>query len=64
MLQLVSQVQVPLSNLSGIMPQWYNMIASAERLIELEQLKADSSTRQYTAADIYVIKILLLLLTM
>ncbi len=52
MLQLVSQVQVPLSNLSGIMPQWYNMIASAERLIELEQLKTDSSTRQYVAADI------------
>lgn len=52
MLQLVSQVQVPLSNLSGIMPQWYNMIASAERLIELEQLKQDSSTRQYDADNL------------
>ncbi len=37
-LQLIQQVQVPLRNMSGIMPQYYGMLASAERLMELEQL--------------------------
>lgn len=37
-LQLVSQVQVPIMNLSGILPGYYSMIASAERLIEIQNL--------------------------
>lgn len=35
-LQLVSQLRAPLQNVSGIMPQYYSALASAERLIELE----------------------------
>ncbi len=42
MLQLVSQVQTPFKNLSGIIPQYYQAIASAERLLELENLKEDT----------------------
>lgn len=37
-LQLVSQVQVPIMNLSGILPGYYSMLASAERLIEVQDL--------------------------
>lgn len=36
--QLVSQLQSPFVNLSGIIPQYAAMIASAERLIELENV--------------------------
>jgi len=37
-LQIVSQIRTPFMNMSGILPQYYNMLASAERLMELEQL--------------------------
>ena len=37
-LQLVSQVQAPLTSLSGFLPAYYGMIASAERLQELEAM--------------------------
>ena len=37
-LQVVGQIRMPFMNMSGIMPQYYNMLASAERLIDLEQL--------------------------
>jgi len=36
-LQLVSQLRAPLQNVSGIMPQYYSALASAERLIETEE---------------------------
>lgn len=36
-LQLVSQLRAPLQNVSGIMPQYYSALASAERLIEAEK---------------------------
>lgn len=37
-LQIVGQIRMPFMNMSGLMPQYYNMLASAERLIELETL--------------------------
>ena len=37
-IQLVNQVQSPFVSLSGIMPKYYNTIASAERLMELDDL--------------------------
>lgn len=37
-LQLAAQVQTPLSGLSGLMPMAYSIIASAERMMELENL--------------------------
>lgn len=36
-LQLVSQLRAPLQNVSGIMPQYYSALASAERLMEIEK---------------------------
>lgn len=37
-LQLVGQLQVPFANLSGFLPRMYSAIASAERLIEIENI--------------------------
>lgn len=42
LLQLVNQVQVPLSGLSGLIPTYYAMLASAERILEIEQLPDDA----------------------
>ncbi len=38
MLQLVNQIQAPFAQLSSIMPQYFAVIASAERLMEIEAL--------------------------
>ncbi len=44
-LQLINQIQSPFSGISGFMPKYYAMLASAERLIELEQLPKDARPR-------------------
>lgn len=36
MLQLISQVQSPVANITGYLPKYYAMLASAERLMEAE----------------------------
>ncbi len=36
-LQLFQQIKAPLQNVSGIIPQYYGALASAERLIEIEK---------------------------
>lgn len=40
-LQLFNQLRAPLQNVSGIIPQYYSVLASAERLMELEEGKED-----------------------
>lgn len=40
-LQLVNNVQVPFASLSGVIPKYYSMIASAERLMEIESIEAE-----------------------
>lgn len=42
-LQLISQLRAPLQNVSGIMPQYYSALASAERLMELEELPDETA---------------------
>lgn len=43
-LQLIGQLQAPLSGISGFVPQYFSMLASAERLMEVESYKdADTS---------------------
>ncbi len=37
-LQLVSQLRLPLQSISGILPQYYSLLASAERLMQIESL--------------------------
>lgn len=50
-LQLVSQLRAPLQNISGIMPQYYSALASAERLIEFEKLSDDIPLAQDSQLD-------------
>ena len=41
-LQLVSMLRSPLQNVSGIIPRYFSMLASAERLIELENMDVET----------------------
>lgn len=36
-LQIINQVKAPFRNMSGLIPRYYSMLASAERLMELEE---------------------------
>lgn len=40
-LQILDQIKAPFRNISGIIPRYDSMIASAERLMELEELEED-----------------------
>ena len=42
-IQLVNQIQSPFAGLSGFMPQLYAILASSERIIEVENLPDDNS---------------------
>jgi ATP-binding cassette subfamily B protein len=54
-LQLVGQVQMPFTGLSGLIPKLYGVIASAERLIELENMpdEADRNKEDIHMALVY-----------
>ena len=41
MIQLVNQIQTPFVGLSGVLPQYIAMVASAERLMELEAIQGE-----------------------
>jgi len=41
--QLISQIQVPVANITGYLPRYYAVLASAERLMEAEALPCDIS---------------------
>ena len=41
LLQLIGQIQTPLANITGYVPAYYSMIASAERLMEAEFFSPD-----------------------
>ncbi len=42
-MQLVSQIQSPMANITGILPRYYAVLASAERLMEAERFEADET---------------------
>ena len=48
-LQIVGQIRQPFMHMSGLLPQYYNMLASAERLIDLENLPDEPRTDKPTA---------------
>lgn len=50
-LQLISQLRAPLQNVSGILPQYYSALASAERLIELEKTEDEKPSLEKESAD-------------
>ncbi len=54
--QLITQIQSPFANITGYLPRWYQMLASAERLMEIEKfdddIVEDAKSRE-EAADFY-----------
>ena len=50
--QLISQIQAPFANITGYLPKFYAMTASAERLMEIEQFENDSEQPAYSAEEI------------
>lgn len=54
LLQIVSQIRAPFMNMSNILPQYYSMMASAERIMELENLPDEPRLeRAYSADELY-----------
>jgi len=52
-LQLVNNVQVPFMSLSNVFPKYYAMLASAERLMEIEDVESESSSEFKNGRDLY-----------
>ena len=52
-LQLVARIQAPVSSLSGMLPQLYQALASAERLMEVANLPRAQDCLPGTAAEFY-----------
>ena len=51
--QLVSQLQMPFVNLSGVVPQYIAMTASAERLMELEAITGEPVSAMENPETVY-----------
>ena len=52
-IQLVNQLQTPFVNLSGVLPQYVAMMASAERLMELEQILGQPAPLGESPEELY-----------
>ena len=52
-IQLVSQLQTPFVNLSGVLPQYLAMMASAERLMELQEIQGEPEPSKETPEVLY-----------
>ncbi|MDD6604080.1 MAG: ABC transporter ATP-binding protein [Eubacteriales bacterium] len=46
MLQMVNQIQQPFATLSALLPQYFSLLASAERLMEIEALPDEESDKE------------------
>lgn len=42
-IQLVSQIQAPLANITGFVPQYYALLSSCERLLEVEEYELEGN---------------------
>ncbi len=51
-LQLIAQIQYPFANISGFLPRYYAMLASAERLMEAERLPSPDNGEPHTLQEI------------
>lgn len=52
-LQLVNNVQVPFASLSNVMPKYYSMLASAERIMEIEDVESEPDFETIDRDKIY-----------
>ena len=51
--QLVNQLQTPFVNLSGVLPKYIAMTASAERLLELEAIQGEAPPMEESPRELY-----------
>lgn len=42
-LQIIDQIKAPMKNISGLIPQFYSMVASAERIMEIENIENENN---------------------
>ncbi len=52
-IQLVNQLQAPFVNMSGLLPQYVAMVASAERLMELEAIQGEPEPLEADPRTLY-----------
>ncbi|MBE5737011.1 MAG: ABC transporter ATP-binding protein [Clostridiales bacterium] len=52
-LQLVNNVQVPFASLSNVLPKYYAMIASAERIMEIEEVEEEPKAIKINKEAVY-----------
>lgn len=52
-LQLVNNVQVPFASLSGVLPKYYAMLASAERIMEIEKIDEEPKADKFDKHELY-----------
>lgn len=52
-LQLISQIQSPFANITGYLPRYYSMLASAERLMEAESYEEDCAGENVELQEIF-----------
>ena len=50
--QLIAQIQAPFANISGYLPRFYAMTASAERLMEIENFEDESTEASLSSREI------------
>lgn len=53
LLQIVNQIKSPFRSMSGLLTQYYSMIASAERIMELEDLKEEKQETEVDTKALY-----------
>ena len=54
MLQLISQIQTPFFNITKVIPQYYSILASAERIIEIENIQDEQRNEpKETVKELY-----------
>lgn len=50
-MQLIGQIQAPFANISGFLPKFYSMMASCERLMEVENFKNSGSAETKSVSE-------------
>lgn len=50
-LQLISQIQTPFVNITKVVPQYYAILASAERIMEIEEIEVEDKKDEIISAD-------------
>ena len=50
--QLISQIQSPFANITGYLPRYYAMTASAERLMEVESFESDNAETHISLSEV------------